>query len=179
MRRPILRNQQDQSHPLARDYSPQPAAPPPRFVSARSSYPVFLSFHDTLKLQIGWAWRGLVDAFRWDVVISLMTRNVCLFFLLTLGLSRHGSCFLFDSAAMPRSAPTRSSHSCSTASPSSRSTFSISSCTPCRRVRKTAEEERQQHARETGFIGASGGSIASCGFCPSSASRSISTCVKP
>lgn len=45
-------------------------------MSARATYPVFLSFQDTLKLQIGWAWRGLIDAFRWDVVISLMTRNV-------------------------------------------------------------------------------------------------------
>ncbi|KAH9967963.1 etoposide-induced protein 2.4-domain-containing protein, partial [Russula dissimulans] len=43
---------------------------------ARSSYPVFLSFQDTAKLQIGWAWRGFVDAFRWDVVIRLMTRNI-------------------------------------------------------------------------------------------------------
>ena len=81
MQRPILRNQQEHAHPVARGYSPQPAvAPPgstPRFISARDSYPVFLSFHDTLKLQIGWAWRGLVDAFRWDIVIGLMTRNVC------------------------------------------------------------------------------------------------------
>ena len=83
MQRPILRNQQVHAHPVARGYSPQPAvARPdstPRFVSARDTYPVFLSFHDSLKLQIGWAWRGLVDAFRWDIVISLMTRNVGLY----------------------------------------------------------------------------------------------------
>lgn len=172
MQRPILRNQQEHAHPVARGYSPQPAvAPPgltPRFVSARDSYPVFLSFHDTLKLQIGWAWRGLVDAFRWDIVIGLMTRNVC-FFIFDLGFPC-GSCF--NHAAMPRSAPTRSSRSCSTASPSSRSTCLISSCIPCRRM-KEAAADRRCAPREMGFIGASGGSIASCGFCPSSASRSI------
>jgi len=27
-------------------------------------------------LQFGWAWLGLVDAFRWDVVVRLITRNV-------------------------------------------------------------------------------------------------------
>ncbi len=83
MRKSILRNPQEQAD-RTRDYSPhatQPA-PPPRFASARASYPVFLSFDDTLKLQIGWAWRGLVDAFRWDVVIGLMTRNVYFNFFL-------------------------------------------------------------------------------------------------
>ncbi|KAI0303492.1 etoposide-induced protein 2.4-domain-containing protein, partial [Multifurca ochricompacta] len=48
----------------------------PSSVSARASYPVFLSFPDTLKLQIACACRGLVDAFRWDIVIGLLTRNV-------------------------------------------------------------------------------------------------------
>lgn len=78
MRKSILRNPQEQVN-HTRGYSPHAAqpAPAPRFASARASYPVFLSFYDTLKLQIGWAWRGFVDAFRWDVVIGLMTRNVC------------------------------------------------------------------------------------------------------
>ncbi|KAI0003350.1 etoposide-induced protein 2.4-domain-containing protein [Russula compacta] len=77
MQKPILRNpQQEQAH-RTRHYSPHPArpVPAPRFTSARTSYPVFLSFHDSLRLQIGWAWRGLVDAFRWDVVISLMSSD--------------------------------------------------------------------------------------------------------
>jgi hypothetical protein len=76
MQKPILRHQQGTHR--TRDYSPQPAQPtvPPRSVSARASYPAFLSIQDTLKLQVGWAWRGLVDAFRWDIVISLMSRNV-------------------------------------------------------------------------------------------------------
>ena len=103
MRRPILRNQQEQARPTStptpRGYysspSPQPerlaasssssSAPAPRLAaSARASYPVFLSFHDTLKLQIGWAWRGLVDGSRWDVVVSLMTRHVVLVLVLAL-----------------------------------------------------------------------------------------------
>ncbi|KAH8117588.1 etoposide-induced protein 2.4-domain-containing protein [Phellopilus nigrolimitatus] len=37
---------------------------------ARASYPTFLSLPETLSLQFSWAWRGLVDAFRWDIVIS-------------------------------------------------------------------------------------------------------------
>ncbi|KAI0060794.1 hypothetical protein BV25DRAFT_1992601 [Artomyces pyxidatus] len=61
MSRPILRAQP----------APSPYAGP-RYTSARSSYPTFLSLPDTLKLQAGWAWRGLVDAFRWDIVVKLV-----------------------------------------------------------------------------------------------------------
>jgi len=71
MQRPILRNAQEQDH-RSRDNSPQPT---PRFVSARASYPIFLSFTDTVTLQIGWAWRGLLDAFRWDIVVGLLTSD--------------------------------------------------------------------------------------------------------
>ena len=90
MRKSILRNPQEQAN-LARDYSPHAAQPAsaPRFASARASYPVFLSLLDTLKLQFGWAWGGLVDAFRWDVVIGLITRNVCFLLLLPRSLSVH------------------------------------------------------------------------------------------
>lgn len=45
----------------------------PRQVSAaeaRNAYPTFLSLPETLKLQVIWAWRGLLDANRWDFVIS-------------------------------------------------------------------------------------------------------------
>jgi hypothetical protein len=78
MRKPILRNQQELARPT-HGHSPQPVAtgPPIRYASARASYPVFLSLHDTLKLQFGWAWRGLMDASRWDIVVGLITRNVC------------------------------------------------------------------------------------------------------
>ena len=78
MRKSILRNPQEQAD-RTRDYPPQAPrpAPAPRYSSARASYPVFIAFHDTAKLQIGWACRGLVDAFRWDIVVGLMTRNVC------------------------------------------------------------------------------------------------------
>ncbi|KAI9446809.1 hypothetical protein H4582DRAFT_1908551 [Lactarius indigo] len=73
MQKPTLRHQHEPRH--THGYPPQPA-PSTRFVSARESYPVFLSFQDTLGLQFGWAWRGLVDAFRWDIVVRLITRNV-------------------------------------------------------------------------------------------------------
>ncbi|KAI0317863.1 etoposide-induced protein 2.4-domain-containing protein [Amylostereum chailletii] len=43
--------------------------------SARTSYPTFLTLQDTLTLQIGWAWRGLVDASRWDVVLRVVTSD--------------------------------------------------------------------------------------------------------
>jgi etoposide-induced 2.4 mRNA len=87
MRKSILRNSREQAN-RTRPQATHPASAP-SFASARASYPVFLALHDTLKLQIGWAWRGLVDAFRWDVVIGLMTRNVCFLsplFYLTLFL---------------------------------------------------------------------------------------------
>jgi hypothetical protein len=112
MRKSILRKPQEQAD-RTRDYSPHAAqpAPPPRFASARASYPVFLSFHDTLKLQIGWAWRGLVDAFRWDVVIGLMTRNV--YFNFVRSSSTHYlSGLLTIFVVMQRSARMRSSRSC-------------------------------------------------------------------
>jgi hypothetical protein len=78
-------------------------------VSAREAYPAFLSFQDTLGLQVGWAGRGFVDAFRWDIVVRLIARNVgfsqlvLLFFLTYDAVIR---------AAMQRSARTRSSRSC-------------------------------------------------------------------
>ena len=92
MQKAILRHQREPRH--THDYPPQPPQPSPlpRSVSARELYPVFLSFQDTLGLQVGWAWRGLVDAFRWDIVVRLITRNVgfpsnnkvfCLFLLTT------------------------------------------------------------------------------------------------
>jgi hypothetical protein len=79
MQKPILRHQHESRR--THGYPPQPPPPPPppplpRSVSARELYPVFLSFQDTLALQVGWAWRGLVDAFRWDIVVRLITRNV-------------------------------------------------------------------------------------------------------
>ncbi|KAH9063728.1 hypothetical protein EDB83DRAFT_2506478 [Lactarius deliciosus] len=49
---------------------------PPDSCPRVNPYPVFLSFQDTLALQVGWAWRGLVDAFRWDIAVRLITRNV-------------------------------------------------------------------------------------------------------
>ncbi|KAN0129373.1 hypothetical protein V8E53_012857 [Lactarius tabidus] len=77
MQKPILRHQHESRR--THGYPPQPPPPPPplpRSVSARELYPVFLTFQDTLALQVGWAWRGLVDAFRWDIVVRLITRNV-------------------------------------------------------------------------------------------------------
>ncbi|KAJ8078714.1 hypothetical protein AAF712_001318 [Marasmius tenuissimus] len=45
--------------------------PPPQGQSARSFYPTFLSLPETLLLQLTWAWCGLKDAFRWDIVFSV------------------------------------------------------------------------------------------------------------
>ncbi|KIM80806.1 hypothetical protein PILCRDRAFT_822086 [Piloderma croceum F 1598] len=50
--------------------------PPPRPVySSRTIYPSFLSLQDTLKLQLSCAWRGLLEAFRWDLVVSTVTSD--------------------------------------------------------------------------------------------------------
>ncbi|KAI9456275.1 etoposide-induced protein 2.4-domain-containing protein [Lactarius psammicola] len=76
MQKPILRYQHEHRRPHGNPPQSTQPAPSPRFVSARESYPVFLSFLDTLVLQVGWARRGLVDAFRWDTVVRLITRNV-------------------------------------------------------------------------------------------------------
>ncbi|KAL1668440.1 etoposide-induced protein 2.4-domain-containing protein [Schizophyllum commune] len=47
----------------------QPGFPAsPSYTSARASYPKFLSLQDTVLLQLRWAWHGLRDAFRWDLV---------------------------------------------------------------------------------------------------------------
>ncbi|KAI0050047.1 hypothetical protein FA95DRAFT_705703 [Auriscalpium vulgare] len=62
MARPILRSAQQGQPEYAR----------PQFVSARAAYPSFLSLQDTLALQAGWAWRGLVDASRFDIVLRMI-----------------------------------------------------------------------------------------------------------
>ena len=175
MRKSILRNPHERAD-RTRDYPPQAArpAPAPRYASARASYPVFLAFHDTLRLQIGWAWRGLVDAFRWDIVVGLMTRNVCrcpLFFARLLVDRVY--------AAMPRSARMRSSLSCSTASPCCRSMSLTFSCIRCRAGKREGMGRAAHlwHGRRTGSIGVSVGSIVFCGCCLSSACPCISMCV--
>ncbi|KAF5365625.1 hypothetical protein D9758_003282 [Tetrapyrgos nigripes] len=43
--------------------------------SGRSSYPSFLSFQESILLQLTWAWHGFVDAFRWDVVASTVASD--------------------------------------------------------------------------------------------------------
>lgn len=43
--------------------------------SSRSSYPTFLSFQNSVLLQLKWAWRGLHDAFRWNVVFSVVAND--------------------------------------------------------------------------------------------------------
>jgi etoposide-induced 2.4 mRNA len=40
--------------------------------SSRQLYPTFLSLGDSLQLQARWAWQGLYDAFRWNVVFRTM-----------------------------------------------------------------------------------------------------------
>ena len=39
--------------------------------NARAKYPRFLSLPETLLLQVSWAWKGLIDAFRWDIVAAV------------------------------------------------------------------------------------------------------------
>jgi hypothetical protein len=173
MRKSILRNPQEQTT-STRDYSPHAAqpAPAPKFASARASYPVFLSLYDTLKLQIGWAWGGLMDAFRWDVVIGLMTRNVC--FSPRFRLSWF---FLTVIAAILKSARMHSSLSCSMAFPCSRYMSLTFFCTLYlyREVKRVGRAH--VYSRRMRFIGVLGGSIVSCGSYQSLAWRSISTCV--
>ncbi|KAL0947076.1 hypothetical protein HGRIS_013217 [Hohenbuehelia grisea] len=43
--------------------------------SARAAYPTFLSLQESLHLQALWAWRGLYDAFRWNVVFSMVSSD--------------------------------------------------------------------------------------------------------
>ena len=63
--------------------------------SSRSLYPSFLPVQDTLLLQLSCAWRGLVDAFRWDVVVSTVARCVlvCLDCTLLILLQRPRNTF--------------------------------------------------------------------------------------
>lgn len=42
---------------------------------SRSAYPTFLSLHETIKLQLTWASRGILEAFRWDVVVRTATSD--------------------------------------------------------------------------------------------------------
>ncbi|KAG2078007.1 hypothetical protein BDR04DRAFT_1087705 [Suillus decipiens] len=42
---------------------------------SRSAYPTFLSLQETIKLQLTWASRGILEAFRWDVVVRTATSD--------------------------------------------------------------------------------------------------------
>lgn len=87
---------------------------------------------------------------------------------------------VIDIVAIQRSARTRSSLSCSIASPCSRYTSLTFSCTLylCREAKRVLGRAAHVCDRGMGCIGALGGSIAFCGSYQSSACRSISTCVK-
>jgi len=54
--------------PYPSHYSHQP--------QSRSTYPTFLSLQATITLQLTWAFKGILDAFRWDVVVRTATRYV-------------------------------------------------------------------------------------------------------
>ena len=47
---------------------------PYSFASSRTSYPVFIPLTETLLLHLDWAKAGLIDAFRWDYAMKLITR---------------------------------------------------------------------------------------------------------
>lgn len=51
-----------------------PLGPP--LATARSTYPKFLSVQETALLHIRWAYRGLLDSFRWDIVARTVARCV-------------------------------------------------------------------------------------------------------
>ncbi|KAF9476328.1 hypothetical protein BDN70DRAFT_882576 [Pholiota conissans] len=51
-----------------------PSGPAAR-LSSRQSYPTFLSVQDSFLLQLTWAWRGLYDAFRWNVVVGSISSD--------------------------------------------------------------------------------------------------------
>ncbi|KAH9930913.1 etoposide-induced protein 2.4-domain-containing protein [Fomitopsis serialis] len=75
------------------------------FYTSRSSYPNFLPLQDTIRVQFSCAWRGLVDAFRWDTVVRLVAsdseiRGNVLKSLL-LNLLSLASIYLFDLLLFP------------------------------------------------------------------------------
>ena len=78
------------SHPRTHAQGHDPTHYAQSVSQARASYPSFLSLTETLLLQLSWAWRGLVDAFRWDIVISTVAR--CAF---PLFIPRHSVAYLF------------------------------------------------------------------------------------
>ncbi|PCH38477.1 hypothetical protein WOLCODRAFT_136303 [Wolfiporia cocos MD-104 SS10] len=43
--------------------------------ASRATYPTFLPLHETLRVQLACAGRGLVDAFRWDTVVRLVASD--------------------------------------------------------------------------------------------------------
>lgn len=138
---------------MSHSTSPRVQVPP----SARSTYPLFLSVQETTFLQLRWAWRGLCDSFRWDVVFSTVARYVShLCKLQTVA---------FMILATPKYVPMSASLSCSTHCRYSRST-SLTSCSI-----------HSSGTTQNGSTGTSDGSTSSYGCCPSSGPLSISTCV--
>lgn len=69
--------------PQGYQYPPTGLKYPP---SSRSVYPTFLSLQDSVVLQLKWAWGGIFDAFRWNVVVSAVARCVELSVLLRITL---------------------------------------------------------------------------------------------
>ncbi|KAI0340210.1 EI24-domain-containing protein [Trametopsis cervina] len=85
--------------------SPLPARPSHHHGSARSAYPVFLSFPETALLQLKAAGKGLVDAFRWDRVVRLIASDAQvrsnIFKSLLLNLVSLTSIYFFDLLLFP------------------------------------------------------------------------------
>lgn len=53
---------------------PYPYDPSAYRGSSRQLYPTFLSVGESLQLQARWAWLGLYDAFRWNVVFRTLRK---------------------------------------------------------------------------------------------------------
>ncbi|KAF7796729.1 hypothetical protein EIP86_007912 [Pleurotus ostreatoroseus] len=80
-------------------------AAPPQAATAREAYPTFLSFSETALLHLQAAGRGLVDAFRWDVVVwraaSDAEVRANMFKSLLANLLSLASIYFFDLLLMP------------------------------------------------------------------------------
>ncbi|KAK7689139.1 hypothetical protein QCA50_007830 [Cerrena zonata] len=85
--------------------SPSESTLPPYI--ARSSYPPFLPFHQTVKLQLISAAKGLWDASRWDTVIRVIARDAevrsLTFKSILLNTMSLASVYFFDLILVPMS----------------------------------------------------------------------------
>lgn len=148
---------------MSRQFSrtgPPPRVPQPRPASnynygyipthSRASYPLFVSLQDTLRIQASCAGRGLLDAFRWDIVVRLVVTYVSvLIYDGTISTHVHDLTSIVPTA-IPRFARTSSNPFYSTSSPSRPSTPLTSSSFPSESATGSAVT-LDGHTRPSGF----------------------------